>query len=396
MPRRLIKRSTHTGYKGMAKIGQQASRNLKNAEREISVPSSQDGDWESKKDLYTLDDGEYTHDVKAFNVLLPNGNQKSVSGYSDDVISVDFFKQDNDNADMYHVDTYKITNPNITIHTWLGTELDLSENKAILAEKIKASETTVKTKTMAKNPFIGDNFFLENPSNVLGEQYIEKGKYGNDIVKVKGDKSAIEKIDAIPVAVVDYFPKQVFTDETKQEIINQIFEEENKSANKERLKGIRTAGKRIKAVKPQDRTTQEIYSVREVSKMYNDDDISRDEMEAYYFTHPELNYQLLFDEYTNDKASLIEKGLICYDQGKYVYYYTYISNNVNRKISHLQRDKEKVIEVIGQAQFDRQLKMLQDVRPKTKGFGGDDKIILLPHSSFSKDITIYFFFKNIK
>ncbi len=36
------------------------------------------------------------------------------------------------------------------------------------------------------NPFIGDNFFKENPSKVLGEQVIEKGKWGNDIVKVKG------------------------------------------------------------------------------------------------------------------------------------------------------------------------------------------------------------------
>ena len=238
------------------------------------------------------------------------------------------------------------------------------------------------------NPFIGDSYFQNNPSKVLGEQIIEKGKWGNDIIKVKGDFSAIQKIDAVPVQVVDFYPTEVYTDETRAEVIQQVFTEENKAQNTKAIKEIRTRGKKKDApAAAGNRVPQEIYSFREVGKMYNDN-ISVDEMDAYYFTHPELNYKLLFDDYTNDKNSLIEKGLICYEDGKWVYYFTYISGNVNKKISNLQKDKEKTISAIGQAQYDRQMKMLMDVRPKARGFVGDDKIILLPHSNFAKEIEI--------
>ncbi len=121
-------------------------------------------------------------------------------------------------------------------------------------------------------------------------------------------------------------------------------------------------------------TNRKYIPSREISKLYNTN-ISREEMEAYYFTHPELNYKLLLNDLTISQADLASKGLICYENKKWVYYYTFISGNVAKKISNMNKDRDAIIEKIGQDQFDRQVQMLEAVKPKKKGFAGDDRII---------------------
>ena len=239
---------------------------------------------------------------------------------------------------------------------------------------------------MTKNPLIGDSFFKENPSNILGEQSVVKGRFDSEIIKVKGDLSDIERIDAVPVAIANDYPTQNLTQESKQEIIDAVVSSDFKEQAKKRLNRIKR--KEAKNLVPlEGRKPQEVYSTREVGEMYNKN-ISKEELDAYYYTHPELDHKLLFDSYTSGENELIEKGLMCYDENKWVYFYTYISGNVNKKISILQRDKDKIISVIGLNQYERQMKMLMDVKPAPKGFVGDNKIILLPHSNFAKEIKI--------
>lgn len=233
------------------------------------------------------------------------------------------------------------------------------------------------------NPLIGDKFFKENPSKVLGEQTTRKGRYGDEMIVVKGGLDAIEKIEAQPVPVVDLYPQEDLTQKPKAEIIEQVFEAEMQQEKTKKIKSLRTGKKPAKSVTP----SQEIYSFQEVHELYNKN-ISRDELEAYYFTHPELNYKLLFDKYTNTKADLVRKGLICLEYGRFVYVYTYQSGNISEKISHLKRDREKIVAELGQQQYERQLKMLEEVRPKSKGLLGDDRITILPHSNFAKQQKI--------
>ncbi len=233
------------------------------------------------------------------------------------------------------------------------------------------------------NPFIGDQFFTQNPSKVLGEQTTRKGRFGDEMIVVKGGLDAIEKIDAQPVPVVDIYPQEDLTQKTKGEVIEQVFETEMEEEKVKKIKSLRTGKKHQKSVT----ASHEIYSFQEVHALYNKN-ISRDELEAYYFTHPELDYKLLFDKYTNTKKDLIGKGFICWEDGKFVYVYTYQSGNISGKISHLKRDREKIVAELGQAQYDRQLKMLEDVRPKSKGLLGDDRITILPHSNFAKEQKI--------
>ena len=239
------------------------------------------------------------------------------------------------------------------------------------------------------NLFIADNFFKQNPTKVLGEQSTRKGRFGSDMIVVQGDISNIQNIDAEPVATGDLYPSYVPTFVTEEKAIETVFETEVKKEVKEKTKRMRGEVKPKAETAKQEKDAQEVYSYREISDMYNKT-ITRDEMEAYYFCNPDLNYKLLFDDYTNTKEQLIEKNLICYDHElkAFVYYYSYVSGNVNKKISALKRDEQQYIDVIGKTQYDKQIKMLESVKPKPKGFVGNDKIILLPHSNLSKDVKI--------
>lgn len=246
------------------------------------------------------------------------------------------------------------------------------------------------TETMpASNPFIGDNFFNANPSKVLGTQHIERGRFaGSTMIIVDGTLSDIERIDATPVKVVDFYPQQNLTPESKQSLINEVFETEVKEERAAIVRKVRTGNAKKPAVPSgAGRESQDVYSFAEISEMYNKN-ISREELEAYYLTHPELNYKLLFDKFQYTKEDLIPKGFICWDEGKFVYYYTYVSGNVSIKLSHLKRDKDRMVEAMGQEQFDRQVKMLEDVRPKQKSLVGDEKLTILPHSNFAKEFKI--------
>jgi hypothetical protein len=247
------------------------------------------------------------------------------------------------------------------------------------------------------NPFIGDNFFKQNPSKVLGEQSIKKGRFGSDMIVVKGGIDAIQKIDAVPVKTADLYPTQTPTATTSAEAIKEVFANEAKEDSKKKVESMRNkeSGVRNKAKSPNSQSpipnsqSHELYSFSEIDNLYNIG-ISRDEKEAYYFTHPELNYKLLFDTFTNSKQDLINKALICYDPGekRFVYVFTYQSGNISRKLSDLKYAKDKFIADYGQAVYDRQVQQLESVRPKAKSFVGDDRIIILPHSNFSKDFKI--------
>jgi N12 class adenine-specific DNA methylase len=235
------------------------------------------------------------------------------------------------------------------------------------------------------NPFIGDNFFKQNPSKVLGKQYTKKGRFGSDMIMVEGNFSDIDKIEASPVEVVDIYAHQVFSKETKQEIIDQVFQQEEKENTEKKV----TKRRKGKSDEKETENDNEVYSFAEIDQLYNEG-ITRDEKEAYYFTHPELNYKLLFDKYTNSKEDFIKKSLICWDPElrEFVYRYTYQSGNVSKKISDLQREKDRFISSLGEPMWNKQLAMLNDVRPKQKGFVGDEKIVLLPHSNFVKEFQI--------
>lgn len=390
----LIKRNRFTGYKGMDRMFKKNAGEITGNSHLHPEQTEQDKKtyW-----LYLQSNPKEALLVDKFYIKNTDGKMHPVDKFSPNVKWVSAYVSTGDGVDDFKIDTWPISEFTVLKDSRLNLlSINNVEEKNIFEDSYGSRDTNtyLKPSTMAEsavanNPFIGDNFFNANPEKVLGVQTIEHGKWGNDIIKVKGDFNLIEKIDVPAVAVIDLYPTQIFASENKQEIINQVFEKETVKANEKRLEQLRAPGKKSKKETASENLqgSQEVYSFREFSDLYNKD-ISRDEMEAYYFTHPELNYKLLLDEIRLTKQEMINKGLICWDEGKFVYIYTYQSGNVGKKIMNLKRDREKLIGLTSEEQYNRQLAFLEAVRPREKSLVGDDKLMVLPHSQFAKNFMI--------
>lgn len=366
--RNLVKRSRFTGYKGMDRIGREAKKETVNT---TTFYADQLDRFEKEKAFAKIDflNGKIV-EIKQFYVEMGGKLQPLSASKLNRLQSVDNIENMIDSIDVEdengNRDNYKFS------------------DKIQILDFQKQTVIVKKTKQPAMNLLIGDNFFNQNPSKVLGTQTIKKGRFGSDMIVVEGSISNLQQIDAEPVKVVDLYPEQVLTTETSQEIIEKVFETEEKATTVKKVEQRRT-----KAPMHVHADGTDIYSFAEIDELYNKN-ISRDEKEAYYFTHPELNYKLLFDRYENDKDDLVAKKLICWDpaEKKFVYVYTYQSGNIGRKVSELKQAKEKIIAQFGEKQFDIQTELLAAVMPKQKGLVGDERLIILPHSNFSKQFKI--------
>lgn len=118
--------------------------------------------------------------------------------------------------------------------------------------------------------------------------------------------------------------------------------------------------------------------------------ISLAEQDAYFFTQPD---SVPYKRDSNEGRMLsvkemIEEGLICYEGGKFVYLYTYISANLAKKLDRLKMEESEIVKDYGQAQYDKQKSLLESKLPAKKLFTGEHKISLRAESSFAKNNKI--------
>ncbi len=266
-------------------------------------------------------------------------------------------------------------------HGWIEDDTDINRK---LDKEIKRrygnnpNIMVVKpTSDKPKNPLIGDSYFQQNPGKILGEQVIRKGQYGNDVVTVVGSLSDLNKIGVGPM------PKQEIQImdipiEVKTEVIKKVTSAESK---KELSKKIKTDN------------NSEVWTPIETYRMYNKD-ITQLELEAYLLTHPELHKGNYFEgEYTSNIDSLRDEHnllMVDPDTNKHEYRYSYLSGNISGKITRLTYplNKEAFIEKWGKEQYDKQLRELNSVKPQEKGYVGDDRIVILPHSKIAREFKI--------
>lgn len=288
----LVRRSRFFGYKGMDRIGRESSRNLKDMGHKEGV-SRHEHTGNSGTSLanlfyyvYVQSEGNKPYVVSQFYYDNEKGHKQPTETFRPDVKWVDYYVSTGDGALDFKIDTRVISDDTI-IKDAKGNIL--ATDNSVTDTNIHLKPSKMAAPAIANNPFIGDNFFNANPEKVLGTQTIEHGRFGNEIIKVKGDFSNIEKIDVPAVQLIDLFPQQVFATENKEEIIQQVFDNVIKKQNEESLDKLRSPNKKTKKQKSADnlQATQEVYTFREFSDLYNKD-ISRDEMEAYYFTTQNL------------------------------------------------------------------------------------------------------------
>jgi hypothetical protein len=128
--------------------------------------------------------------------------------------------------------------------------------------------------------------------------------------------------------------------------------------------------------------------------------VTEDELNAYLFCHPELNYEhYVKEKSTLDVGYFINKGLVMidYDVDKdsyvYSYVYEYLSGNVYKKLSRLRRHRERLTELTSlftYNQFEVQQDALNKAMPTkariTKDL--DTCLFILPKSKFGNDFMI--------
>jgi|688.fasta_scaffold00340_25 hypothetical protein len=123
--------------------------------------------------------------------------------------------------------------------------------------------------------------------------------------------------------------------------------------------------------------------------------ISESELQAYIFCHPELNASDYVKEIKSDKEEFIKKGLVMVDYDvtdgvQYVYKYDYLSGDVYKKISALRMYSQRLIDggYCNQDQIDFQIQMLNSVKPLQAEIttSNFNAIYIHPKSKFSEKI----------
>ncbi|MFA6571790.1 MAG: helicase-related protein, partial [Bacteroidota bacterium] len=234
----------------------------------------------------------------------------------------------------------------------------------------------IKTQIMnSNNPFIADNYFKANPEKVLGEQSIG-GQYGTSII-VKGTTKDIENISVPAIEkVFKSFSNQSFSEQNIGELIDSVIDKAQDTIIHKRVN------------EPADiSTTFDTDSFQDIVKKYNNG-ISREELEAYLYSQPELPYSKYIKEFEFTKDQLIKDGYLFYINGNYEYKYVYLSGNINSKLIQLKSfDKNKIIDIYGEEHYKKQLQLLNSNKPQAKRIGmsenDENRIILLPHAELA-------------
>lgn len=245
---------------------------------------------------------------------------------------------------------------------------------------------------VSENPFIGDAYFKKNPDKVLGEQTLG-GRFGGTIM-VSGSKEMVDVIDVPPIPkVFTKFSEDVTaSDIPKEELIDKVFDNYDKEKAEQPARKLRQGPKQKREIiteEQQDRP--EVYAFREIAEKYNQE-ISREEMEAFLYSDPVVPYKNYIDEFQFTKDQLVEKGLLCYHDEKLVYKWIYLSGDMNEKMTYLKRDEEIIRDQYGEKVFEDQKNAIMANLPRQMDIGrtgsDGDSITIIPHSEFAKSFMV--------
>jgi hypothetical protein len=255
------------------------------------------------------------------------------------------------------------------------------------------SEKPVAVETVSGNPFIGDAYFKKNPEKVLGEQSMG-GQFGSTII-VSGSKDAIDVIDT-PQApkIFEKFNQEISTSNIpKEQIIDKVFEnyQKEKNADPATRKPKQVSKQKREMISGEQAENPEAYTFREIVEKYNPE-ISREELEAFLYADPVIPYKNYIDEFMFTKEELIEKGLLCYYDGKFVYKWIYLSGDMNEKMSLLKRDEDLIRSQFGSNVFESQKDLILSSMPRQMDIGRNasdaDIINIIPHCEFAKSFML--------
>jgi|GEM_PF-1802864 len=254
-----------------------------------------------------------------------------------------------------------------------------------------------------KNPLIGDQFFKEHPTKVLGEQSISFGRFGQKWIHMKG--GTVDDIRTTHT-VTRTLPRTDIA--LSEESIDTIIETGLASPAARPLLAPKGA-----LELPGHPDVDSVYAIANnlapvidgILCPYNAG-ISRDELEAYLYTHTNLPAQKWLVPpgqpvpaklFALSQDEMLLRGLICFagkvgDADLFEYFAVYASGNVNKKIAQLKLNKEDMLARWGEAVWQQQYEMLLVSKPKTKSLGqsldDEQRIIILPHAEIAHTFKV--------
>lgn len=271
------------------------------------------------------------------------------------------------------------------------------------------------------NWFDGDNYFKENPENILGVAYEASGRFGK-VTKYKGTITDVEKIQAntefLKPENFDNNPLVTVINPTASELITKPAAQENaKNAIEKSKKTIaRKVSEKFNIHKKAD-SGSPLQSIYEIDERYNAH-ISNDDFFAFIWYRDSIRQRLskhwydvafsrggeidnMYSEETLKKW--VQNGNLFYYGGtqvkkgstKLIPSYLYLAENIWHKEAQLKIDKEAIIELYGEEVFKKQEEALlvafrakYEKRLLIKGSAASDGLILLPTSNMARRFMI--------
>ena len=229
------------------------------------------------------------------------------------------------------------------------------------------------------------HYFEDHPQRVLGVEKERFGRFGRVEKYVEGDiDTALDTIgrdDAIDVANELSLPTD---NDTLNSVETAIEEAGSKSGGK---KIVKEELKEVEASKRNNKTSTSKTSGSGIKRhlkkagdvvpasVHFDNDFSDEEVSAFKDT----NYDGTISNWQDHKAH------VSYYNGLYMHDFYYAEGDIYAKLAQLSRDKENIVAIHGQEQYDKQYNALLKVLPKKKTI---DEITITPNTTFARNIGI--------
>jgi hypothetical protein len=223
------------------------------------------------------------------------------------------------------------------------------------------------------NDFLMDGFFKDNPDNVLGEEVMKSGRFGQEkYIQLKPGESfdqAIQAIDTVKHEVVA--PRELpMTEHQKRSIATAM--KGNKNAKKDGPLAEKKQSESAPGAKKETQTAEQFNAQYNMSfKTY--------ELDAWKNTN--FDGSLNLDGIPTKSLDQLRKdGDIFYMSGKYYHKTNYLSGNIYKKLDAL--DTDRATGKVTDAEYKRQKKELESKIPSPKTV---KNISVSPLSQFAKD-----------
>lgn len=223
-----------------------------------------------------------------------------------------------------------------------GTFADTSTGTDIVVFQ-KDPTTNIETINSRIKDITNGSYFVNNPQNIAGTVETRKNRFGQLETYVKGTVDDIKNLEVSGELIKSNKTEEQIAEvknESKEYAVNTI-KRVNTEANQETLPAIITP----------DKKKVEVIATQTIGKSNSSDPIEKNILRETK-VDGSVDYKPEYKKYLN------------YYDGKYYHDLNYFSGDIYQKIDTLKADKNKIINELGQEQYEKQLKGLDAIKPK--------------------------------